>query len=144
MTRGAGGPQPPSASAVTGPELLRAARSVALRAYAPYSNFRVGAAVAAGGAVFCGVNVENASFGLTLCAERAAVLAAVSAGNRRIEAVAVACIDAGGSEESTARLPCGACRQVLAEFASDACPVWVEGGGRYELGQLLPQAFRLG
>lgn len=132
------------ASVASGPALLRAARAAAEHAYAPYSKFRVGAAVAAGGLVFCGVNVENASFGLTICAERAAVLAAVAAGQRRIEAVALACIDAEVQAELAARLPCGACRQVLAEFASDCCPVWIDGGGRHELGQLLPRAFRLG
>jgi cytidine deaminase len=90
-------------------ELIRAAQEVRQNAYAPYSNYSVGAAVRTiDGRVFVGCNVENASFGLTVCAERNAIFAAVAAGAREIVAVAVVTGD-GGS-------PCGACRQVLAEF----------------------------
>jgi cytidine deaminase len=116
-----------------------AARRARRRAHAPYSGFEVGAAVWAGGAIHAGANVENASYGLTLCAERVAVAAAVIRGARRLEAVAVA----SGTEEPTP--PCGACLQTLAEFGGPALPVILVGarGRRVEttLGELLPRAF---
>jgi cytidine deaminase len=90
-------------------ELIGKATEVRGKAHAPYSRFHVGAAVlTASGEVFVGCNVENASYGLTICAERAAVCAAVAAGHTKIVAVAVA--TSGGAS------PCGACRQVLSEF----------------------------
>jgi len=93
-------------------ELLAAARQARERAYAPYSNFRVGAAVlGSDGRIFSGCNVENASFGLTCCAERNAIFAMVAAGEREIREVLVI----GDTEEFLS--PCGACRQVIAEFA---------------------------
>ncbi len=125
-------------------DLLAAAARALARAHAPYSRYRVGAAVrAADGAVYTGVNVENASYGLTVCAERHAVAAAVAAGATRLTAAAVV---ADGDAEP---FPCGACRQVLAEFMDDAAPVAVArlgdpGGARHTtLGALLPHAFRL-
>lgn len=118
--------------------LISAARSVQARAYAPYSNFRVGAALEGfDGAVFLGCNVENASYGLTICAERAAVCAAVSAGVTRFRrAVVVSDVDPPAA-------PCGACRQVLAEFGLD---LPIDGVGpqrtvRWRLSDLLPDAF---
>jgi len=119
--------------------LLTAAREAQKHAYAPYSRFPVGAAVLAeDGRVFAGCNVENSSFGLTICAERNAVGAAVAAGARPI-AVAVV---ANGAAVS----PCGACRQVLAEFAPDM-PVLLAAAKDTShqattLGALLPEAFR--
>ncbi len=118
--------------------LITAARNAQARAYAPYSKFRVGAALeAADGTVFLGCNVENASYGLTICAERAAVCAAVSAGVKRFRrAVVVSDVDPPAA-------PCGACRQVLAEFGLDL-PIEGVGSKRtltWRLSDLLPVAF---
>src|ERR1041385_369382 len=107
-------------------ELLEAARAASRSAYCPYSQFHVGAAVRAGGRIFTGANVENASYGLTTCAERTAVFAAVLAGGPGVEAVAVACVDAPDGSDPTLLMPCGACRQVLAEFAGPGVPVAVD------------------
>ena len=123
--------------------LLGAARAAARSAYCPYSNFHVGAAVLAGGMVFTGANVENASYGLTVCAERTAAFAAVLAGATRIDAIAVACLDAPESSEPGMLMPCGACRQVLAEFAQPETPVIVDRVGRLTMAELLPMPFRL-
>jgi cytidine deaminase len=120
-------------------ELVAAARAARDRAYAPYSRFRVGAAVRAGGRLYEGANVENASYGLTLCAERAAVAAAVLAGARRLEEVAVA------SATTPPTPPCGMCLQTLAEFAGPELPVALAGAKgavvRTTLGELLPRGF---
>lgn len=100
-------------------ELYRAARQAAERAYAPYSKFRVGAALKlSDGSVVTGVNVENRSFGLTNCAERSAIYTAVSAGKRDFTAIAIATPDADYPVS-----PCGACRQVLSEFMEPGIPV---------------------
>jgi cytidine deaminase len=119
------------------------ARAVAAQrsAYAPYSRFRVGAAVRMSGEMFDGANVENASYGLSICAERTAVFAAVIAGAHRLEAVAV-CTDS-----SPPSSPCGACRQVLLEFAADPTAVTViainpRGEHRsWTLAELIPAGF---
>ena len=118
--------------------LISAARDAQAHAYAPYSNFHVGAALESpDGTVFLGCNVENASYGLTICAERAAVCAAVSAGVTRFRrAVVVSDVDPPAA-------PCGACRQVLAEFGLD---LLIDGVGskatvRWRLSELLPAAF---
>lgn len=119
--------------------LARAAREARRHAYAPYSRFQVGAAVLAGGEIYRGANVENASYGVTLCAERAAVAAAAVAGARRLDAVAVA----SGTGEPTP--PCGVCLQTLAELGAPSLPILLVGarGRRVEttLGALLPRAF---
>lgn len=120
-------------------ELIRSALDAQQRAYCPYSNFPVGAALrAASGKIYQGVNVENASYGLTNCAERVAAGAAVAAGERDFTAIAVA--SRGGVT------PCGACRQFLAEFAPDLPIVMVNSLNRNEvheatLAQLLPGRF---
>lgn len=92
-------------------ELLALAREVAQQAHCPYSHFRVGAAVVAGGNIYLGVNIEISSYGLTLCAERSALAAAMSAAAAPITQVAVACIDAPPDAPIQDRSPCGACRQ---------------------------------
>jgi cytidine deaminase len=123
--------------------LVEAARAASRSAYCPYSRFHVGAAVWAGGQIFTGANVENASYGLTICAERTAAFAAILAGSTQIEAIAVACVDAPEGCEPALLMPCGACRQVLAEFADPNTPVVVDRAGTYTLAELLPMAFRL-
>jgi cytidine deaminase len=123
--------------------LLAAARSAARQAHCPYSHFPVGAALLADdGRIFTGANVENASYGLTVCAERVALFQAVHAGVRRFVALALCAGD------RTAATPCGACRQTLAEFCDDSLAVWCvpARGNRVTattLGALLPHAFRL-
>ena len=121
------------------PELLRAATRVRRHAYAPYSGFQVGAAVLAGGRIFAAGNVENSAYPLCVCAERNAVALAVSAGFRRIEAVAVV------AGEGRPASPCGGCRQVLAEFCPPGTPVvYAATSGRSvttTVAGLLPDAF---
>lgn len=118
---------------------MAAAREARDRAYAPYSGFRVGAAVLAeDGRVFSGSNVENASYPLSMCAERNAVGRAVSEGVRWIKAAAVA----GPTDALT--WPCGGCRQVLSEFGKDLVVISQGRGGarsRRAIGKLLPDAF---
>jgi cytidine deaminase len=117
--------------------LAVAACAAAAASYSPYSRFRVGAALlCADGAIVTGANVENRSYGLTLCAERAAVAGAVSGGRRSFLAVAVYTPD---SVQAVA--PCGACRQVLSEFAGPQTPILMSGSGESRestLGELYP------
>jgi cytidine deaminase len=118
--------------------LLAAAREVRERAYAPYSDFRVGAALLAGGNVYVGANIENASYPLSVCAERNAVAAAVIAGDRLLDLIAVV----GGEQDPTP--PCGGCRQVLNEFGPKMRVVCEGASGRrseWTLPELLPEAF---
>lgn len=118
-------------------ELLERARAVADRAHSPYSRVRVGAALeGTDGRVFVGCNVENASYGLTICAERAAVVGAVAAGCTSFARIAI------WTNLDHPLPPCGACRQVLAEFGRDLAVVVVSGGERLAAGldELLPHA----
>ena len=111
------------------------------RAYAPYSRFAVGAALLTkDGRVYLGCNIENASYGLTICAERNAVWKAVSEGVTEFAAIAVTARDGRGAP------PCGSCRQVLHEFAPNALVYWRDARGRIlkrKLTELLPNAFNL-
>ena len=116
---------------------LEAAGRAAEQAYAPYSNFRVGAAIVTqDGELYSGCNVENASYGMTVCAERNAAAAMVLAGGRRIRLVAVV------SPEASPAFPCGACRQVLHEFGCEEVVVRdASGVRRYSFEEILPHAF---
>lgn len=122
-------------------DLLEAAQVAWKHAYAPYSEFRVGAALrAASGRLYSGANVENGSYGLSRCAEQSAVLAMASAGERSFDEVVV--YTASGSPAS----PCGACRQILLEFAPSAQVYMVNEAGEtnvMSVRDLLPGAFRL-
>ena len=118
--------------------LADAARQARQRAYAPYSNFTVGAAVqCADGRVFAGCNVENASYSLTMCAERVALFSAIAAGCERIEAIAIA----GPGPEPIS--PCGACRQVLVELAPEAAVIMAgeQTSRTRSVADLMPEAF---
>lgn len=124
-------------------QLVQEAKAVRERAYAPFSNYRVGAAIATKkGSIYVGCNVENSTYGATICAERGAIMQMVAHGEREPIACAVVTAD-GGS-------PCGICRQVLAEFALDMPIALVsltspegETGKVVQLAELLPLAFRL-
>jgi len=123
-------------------KLLRAARAAMKKAYAPYSRFRVGAAILTGtGKVFSGCNVENASYGMTNCAERTAIFSAVAQIGQKLEIRAVAVVNDHGVPCS----PCGACRQVIYEFGPDAIVFFqgAEGEKQAHITELLPEGFRL-
>jgi cytidine deaminase len=120
--------------------MLRAARAAAKNAYAPFSKLKVGAAVlTAKGRIFSGCNIENSSYGLTICAERVAIFKAVAAGECEIQAVLVY------ADTTKPTPPCGACLQVISEFSEN--PEIVLSNGRstktYRLRELLPLGFRL-
>ncbi|MFI5235234.1 MAG: cytidine deaminase [Gemmatimonadales bacterium] len=121
--------------------MLETAREAQSRAYAPYSHYQVGAAVeAVDGRIFGGCNVENASYGLTICAERGAIMAAVAAGARAFRRVVVV------TDSEPPASPCGACRQFLAEFGPDLLveAVGPKSARRWRLAELLPASFDKG
>ena len=125
---------------MTDRELLDKAKEAWKHAYTPYSKFSVGAAILTkSGAVYTGCNVENSSFGLTCCAERVALFKAVSEGERDFLKLAVV------GQENTSVLPCGACRQVLFEFAPDITIITLQNNKikSYSLKELLPEGFGL-
>lgn len=130
---------PAAPSPATLRRLEKAARLAAKNAYAPYSAFRVGAAVLSGsGKIFTGSNVENASYGLCNCAERTAIFSAAAAGERKIRAVVVF------TPTPTPTAPCGACRQVINEFGPDARVISICASGKRletSVTELLPNAF---
>jgi cytidine deaminase len=122
--------------------LLRAARSAMKKAYAPYSKFRVGSAIlTTTGRIFSGCNVENASYGMTNCAERTAIFAAVAELGPKLEVTAVAVVNDHGVPCS----PCGACRQVIYEFGPEAIIFFqgADGDTQAHITELLPEGFRL-
>ena len=124
------------------PMLMRAARAAMKKAYAPYSKFHVGAAVLTKtGKVFSGCNVENASYGMTNCAERTAIFSAVAQLGPKFEVIAVAVANDHGVPCS----PCGACRQVIYEFGPDAIVFFQGANGEKQahITELLPEGFRL-
>jgi cytidine deaminase len=138
-TRTPGTPKRNSASDTGDSELSQRAIAALAHAYSPYSKLRVGAALrATDGRIFTGCNVENASFGLTSCAERTALVKAVSEGAREFDALAVA------SDGAHAPMPCGACRQMLSEFAPNLRVLIASSGTKWRersLSDLLPEAF---
>lgn len=119
-------------------ELIKQAQAAYRQAYVPYSNYPVGSAVLFSEKIFSGCNVENASYGLTVCAERNAIFQAIAQGERVLSAIAIA-IPASGFPS-----PCGACRQVMREFAVDCPVILINGTGQTRLTslmKLLPESF---
>ena len=124
-------------------KLMSAAKNAMKQAHAPYSKFKVGAALLCqDGSIYSGCNIENASYGLTICAERTAFLKAVSEGKRKFSAIAIS-----ASDKKAMPYPCGACRQVMTEFCNkDFIILVVQPSGKHEsfrLGDLLPNSFEL-
>lgn len=127
-------------------KLINKALEVRKNAYAPYSNFLVGSAVLCeDGSIFTGCNIENASYGLTVCAERNAIFNAVAAGNKKIKSIAVVAARADGNAPPEVGPPCGACRQVIFEFGPDIEVIMAHvTSDRVEvssISDLLPRAF---
>ncbi len=125
---------------MTDNELIEIAAKAKKRAYSPYSNFKVGAALlTSGGKIYTGCNIENAAYGECMCAERVALFKAISEGERDFVALAVV----GGEDICP---PCGSCRQALSEFCSPNLPVLLFDGKKavkFTLGELLPKSFKL-
>ena len=124
-------------------EMLQCARQAAEKAYCPYSRFPVGAVVETDLGRFAGCNIENASYGLAICAERVAIASAIAAGARQFHRLAVSCVAAKASDPVGTRMPCGACRQVIAEFLPGSAEIIVDGAGAWSVAELLPQPFQL-
>ena len=122
--------------------LIKSAQVAAKKAYAPYSHFKVGAALLTGkGEIFVGCNVENASYGLTNCAERTAIFSAIVHSGPQLEIRALAVLNA----DAAPCAPCGACRQVIYEFGPEAIVFFpaAQGWKQAHIAELLPQGFRL-
>jgi cytidine deaminase len=122
--------------------LVDVARKAALAAYSPYSKFRVGAAAlfAESAEIYTGCNVENASFGLTICAERVAICKAASENCRQLVKIAIAVVDAHDMPVKSF-MPCGACLQFMQEFSTGDSDIIVDGVGAFKLQELLPRPF---
>ena len=127
--------------------VMDVARGSARAAYVPYSNFHVGAAVLTDDGIVGGCNIENASYGLTNCAERTALFSAIASGYssavRRPTFLAVTCPDGDPSGNPQSVMPCGACRQVMSELLDGDALIAVDGVGAFTIDELLPQAFTL-
>jgi cytidine deaminase len=122
--------------------LVMAARDAALNARVPYSDFPVGAVVeASDGRLFQGCNVESASYGLTICAERVAIFSALAAGAKPVR-IALSCLR-GDPESRSSLTPCGACRQVMLDQMGPDAQVIVDGAGEFTVAELLPLGFEL-
>lgn len=121
--------------------LIEMARNAAKNAYCPYSGFSVGAAVETDAGLYTGCNVENASLGLTVCAERVALFSARAAGATKIRRIAVTCPKVKETDPLNSRMPCGACLQVMAELMEPNAEILIDGAGIYTLANLLPSAF---
>jgi cytidine deaminase len=135
-------PKRSSAGQVRSKQLIEAAHAAFQNAYAPYSKFRVGAALlTANGEVFTGCNVENASYGMSNCAERTAIFSAISQGGPKLEIVAIAV----ANDHQAPCSPCGACRQVIYEFGPKATVFFrgAKGWKKLPVTSLLPEGFRL-
>lgn len=123
-------------------ELIFNAREAAFMAYCPYSHFKVGAAIfCSDGTIVTGCNVECASYGLTICAERNALFSMVGQGKNAL-AIAVTC-PAAEDAPIEYKMPCGACRQVMAELFNNYTRIIIDGVGTYTINDLLPKAFKL-
>jgi len=123
--------------------LLTAARAAGANAHSPYSGWRVGSAAVfaeTGATIFKGANVENGSYGLTICGERSAIFAGVVAGGRRLVRIAVTCTDSSGTLVAKIA-PCGACLQVIAEFGTSDTAIVIDGRGTFRLADFLPLPF---
>jgi len=123
--------------------LLAAAQAAGANAHSPYSGWKVGAAAVfaeTGATVFKGANVENGSYGLTICGERSAIFAGVVAGGRRLVRIALTCTDSSGTLIAKIA-PCGACLQVIAEFGAGDTAIVIDGRGTFRLADFLPLPF---
>ncbi|NOZ42361.1 MAG: cytidine deaminase [Alphaproteobacteria bacterium] len=124
--------------------LIKAARDARENSYSPYSRFPVGAAVMlADGRIFTGTNIENASYGLTCCAERVALFSARTASKAAITGLAIAIGRKDDDLEKASLVPCGACRQVMAEFMAPETPVYIDANRTFTVNELLPHCFRI-
>lgn len=128
---------------ISNPQLIEKARQAAQKAYTPDLDFPVGAVVETkSGEIFEGCNIANASSGLGMCAERVAIFKAVSEGHKNIKRIAVSCTK-GDPEKPETLMPCGACRQVMAEFMSSDAEIIVDKVGTFQLKDILPSPFKL-
>ncbi len=124
--------------------LIEAARQARKNSYSPYSGFPVGAAVVLeNGQIFTGTNIENASYGLTCCAERVALFSARAASSAKVTGLAISIGPDGTKLPERSLVPCGACRQVMSEFLDPETPVHVDGNRSFTMDELLPHCFKL-
>lgn len=124
--------------------LLEKAKAAQKNSYSPYSGFKVGAAVIGNsGKIYTGCNVENSSYGLTLCAERVAIFNAISNGEASITEIAITCTENNTDDNPPSLMPCGSCRQVMTEFCEGDTVIHIDGVGLTTLKEILPNPFKL-